>query len=229
MKKSVAMLCAGVAVATVGTTSKAMDLGQNFYGKANVNLGYNPQSYQGDVKDWINDAKDENADTNKYNHGITIGVGYNVYYKLNKKLFGKTIHPFVGLDITGKIPVAGTKLIKETDEVITDVDEGIAEGNENAGHKIGEYFMFHVKAGAKLELNKDVAISPYYMLGFNVLKYKVDDDSKTKAGLSTGVGAEVLFKEKYSAAIEYRYTLNKFTDYKIETNNMMLKLGYHFL
>ena len=227
------MLCAGVAFAAVGVSANAMDFGSNFYGKANVNLGYNLQGYQGDVKNLINDAKDENADTNKYNHGITIGVGYNFYYKLNKKLFDKTIHPFVGLDITGKIPVAGTKLIKETDEVRTEDEEGNAEGSENAGNKIGEYFMFHVKAGAKLELNKDVAISPYYMLGFNVLKYKVDSESKTTAGLSTGVGVETLIKEKYSVALEYRYTLNNVkgseSDLKVQTNNMMLKLGYHFL
>ena len=89
--------------------------------------------------------------------------------------------------------------------------------------------MFHAKAGAKMEIVKDWAVSPYFMLGFNVMNLKMYDESKTKAGLSTGVGAEVLFKEKYSAAIEYRYTLNKFTNKKVETNNMMLKLGYHFL
>ena len=229
MKKSVAMLCAGVAVATVGTTSKAMDLGQNFYGKVNVGLGYNLQGYQGDIKDLIDEAKNANVDTNKYNHGITISGGYNVYYKWNQKLFGKTIHPFVGADVTVKIPVAGQKIVDMASYELFNEDGDISEEQEGATYKFGEYFMFHVKAGAKMEITKDWAVSPYYMLGFNVTKFKVDDESKTKAGLSTGIGAEVLFKEKYSAAIEYRYTLNKFTDKKVETNNMMLKLGYHFL
>ena len=108
--------------------------------------------------------------------------------------------------------------------------------------KFNEYFIFNGKFGGKVNIYKDIAVAPYAMIGFNVAQYKLKDENaelfnKTKVGISTGAGVETLFKvmdQEFSAGIEYRFTMNKFTiEYpareRFYTHNLMVKFGYHFL
>ena len=232
MKKRVSLLCAGALMASLTQSAYTMNLTDDVYGRVNVSLGYNIQKYTGDdFKDLINAWKDElGTKTNKYNHALTIGVGYNFYLKVNDRF-----NPFVGFEALGRIPLTGNKIV---DANLTD-----AYGDPDVlSAKFNEYFIFHGKFGGKVNIYKDIAVAPYAMIGFNVAQYKVKDEStelfnKTKVGISTGAGVETLFKvmnQEFSAGIEYRFTMNKFTtEYperlRFYTHNLMVKFGYHFL
>ena len=218
-------------MASLTQNAFAMDLTDDVYGRVNVRLGYNMQKYaDDDFKDLINSWKDLGAKTNKYNHGLTIGVGYNFYLKVNDRF-----NPFVGFEALGRIPLAGSKV----------VDANLMDEFNNPDvliAKFNEYFIFNGKFGGKVNIYKDIAVAPYAMIGFNVARYKARDENteivnKTKVGISTGAGVETLFKvmdQEFSAGIEYRYTMNKFTiEYprhqRFYTHNLMVKFGYHFL
>ena len=211
MKRNVSLLCAGALVAGLAQGAYAMDLSSSVYGKAHVDVGYNLQGYTGDVDKIIDGADVAGAKTHSLNHSISLGAGYNVYYKYNAK-----INPFVGAEATFKVPVFGQKFIDEWNYM-----------------KAHEWFIMNAKLGAKVVLDKDLAVSPYVTLGFNVVQMKDRELSVTKAGLSTGVGVEGLLSDKYSVAVEYRYTYNemgpKTGNIEAETHNFMLKFGYHFL
>lgn len=231
MKTKVSFLCASALMASLTQNAFAMDLTDDVYGRVNVSLGYNMQKYTGDdFKDLRDPWKDSGAKTNKYNHALTIGVGYNFYLKVNDRF-----NPFVGFEALGRLPLAGNKVV---DANLT----GEYGDPDVLSAKFNEYFIFNGKFGGKVNIYKDIAVAPYAMIGFNVAQHKLRDESteivnKTKVGISTGAGVETLFKvmnQEFSAGIEYRYTMNKFTiEYpehqRFYTHNLMVKFGYHFL
>ena len=207
-----------------------MDLADDVYGRVNVSLGYNLQNYTGDdFKFWQDGAKNYGGKTNKYNHSIMLGVGYNFYLKVNDRF-----NPFVGFEAIGKLPLSGSKIASESH---------IEDGDlVSSTMKFNEYFIFNGKFGGKVNVYKDIAVAPYAMIGFNVSQLKLSNESgeyfkKSKVGISTGAGIETLFKvmnQEFSAGVEYRFTMNKFTfnypsHVRLYTHNFMVKFGYHFL
>ena len=211
MKCKISLLCAGVLFANLAQSAIATD--KSIYGKAHIDIGYNLQGYTNDIDKMIDYADLVGLKTRSYNNSITFGGGYNVYYR-----YDAIINPFIGAEATFKIPVSGQKFIY----------------NQTGYIKIHEWFIMNAKLGAKILFGKDFALAPYFTLGFNVMQMKDSDDvSATKAGLSTGIGIEGLLSDKYSVAVEYRYTSNdmgaKFENLKAKTHNFMVKFGYHFL
>ena len=94
------------------------------------------------------------------------------------------------------------------------------------------------KIGTKWKIDNNFALSPYYTIGGNLIEVKgtpVLEGKQRKIGLSTGIGLEMIIKEYFFIAAEYRYTsalFDNFGGYKrprIKTHNLMIKLGYHFL
>ena len=135
MKKRVSLLCAGALMASLTQSAYTMNLTDDVYGRVNVSLGYNIQKYTGDdFKDLINAWKDElGTKTNKYNHALTIGVGYNFYLKVNDRF-----NPFVGFEALGRLPLAGNKVVNANrTDAYGDPDVLLA--------KFNEYFIFNGK------------------------------------------------------------------------------------
>lgn len=85
------------------------DFNKNIYGKLNANIGYNLQTYGGGMNEVFELAKNSAIDykMNKADHALNIGVGYNFYLD-----FTNTFHPFVGVEATVRIPLAGLKTLQ---------------------------------------------------------------------------------------------------------------------
>ena len=191
-------------LASASSAANAYNFNDKIYGKAQFNVGYSLQGYSGDVKDSIDLSDEMGEKVNKINHAITLGAGYNVYYKYNS-----FINPFVGLEAQGRIPVAGHEYVE--------------------GAKLLDVFRFNAKFGAKMNIAKDIDVQPYALLGMNVMQIKTSDDGvsdkETKAGLTTGAGVEAIFNDMFVVGAEYRFGYNKFQEAKVLTHSLGIKLG----
>ena len=205
--KKVLLSTLAVASSVAVNSANAYDFNKDVYGHAYGKIGYTFQGYTGVMKDAI----DESEDSKKFTHGLNIGGGYDVYYKLNN-----FINPFAGLELQFRIPLT-SKVAKDD--------------RYNYEAKIQEFLKFDARFGAKMSVCKDVAVSPYVLVGLNAMKYKdtLDDYSKTKAGLTTGFGVDTIIKDRYIAGVEYRYGFNKFDDLKIQSHNFAVNFGVQFL
>ena len=231
MRKSLYIAVLSVVLPFAVNSAQAHEIGDSFYGRANVKIGYTFQGYTGEVKDIINDAKDNGLDTNKFTHAVNIGIGYDIYYKLSK-----SINLFAGLEAQGRIPFVN-KIVKAGDD-----SQGILE-----------IFRFNARLGAKMIACKDVAFAPYALLGLNVMYFELGDsqaqisaistgvdhttiekdNSLSSVGISTGAGIETIIKNRFTVGVEYRYGLNKFSNedepLKIKSHNFAVNLGVQFL
>ena len=223
MKKSL-LLCSTALALGVTTNANAMDFGKNFYGLANATIGYSLQVLDGDLKDMVVNGEDF-YDKSKLTHGLTLGVGYNVYYRLNN-----FINPFIGLNVEGRIPLK-SKLYSCR---VYDDDDNVGEETI----KFKDFFAMHAKLGAKMNLSKNIDVAPYYLIGFNIAKLISSDSvnseenfSKTKAGLSTGIGVDTILFNRYLVGVEYKYSMiNKIAnDVKAEGHQIGIKFGAQFL
>ena len=192
------------AIALTPAVAGAKDFNDKIYGKANVNFAYTLQTYT--------DTREYGEPTADLGHAFLLGGGYNVFWKAHKM-----IHPFAGAELSFRIPLNGY--------------------GDMIDYK--EFMLFHFKFGAKINALKDVSFLPYYIIGFNVAQYKVDNGwfGETKeiaASLSTGLGLDVLIKEKFSVGFEWRYSrfkkdVNGGTLDGMHAHNVSFKFGYHFL
>ena len=244
MKSKVSFLCAGALIAGLANSTSAMDFSDNVYGKANVSIGYNYRSIAGDFRKVIGMPYEADYDGDdvadfigvmkghKSSHGLTLGLGYNVYFKAND-----WFHPFVGLEATGQFDIKNRRYLygKESYETVA---------------KYWEFLRFNGKFGGKFIINNDFSVLPYATVGFNIVKtssYVIDCTSpeycpywyKYLVGLTTGAGVDVLIKDRFSIGVEYRYVKvqKTFTSTLVagpekhvwENHNISVKFGYHFL
>lgn len=215
MRKSLYIAVLSVVLPFAVNSAQAHDIGDSFYGRANVKIGYTFQGFKGEVEDFIDELERFGVidyDTSKSTQGINIGIGYDVYYKLNS-----FINPFFGLEAQGRIPIS-SKIVK----------------NEGAVHSLAEYFRFNSRVGAKIIACKYIAFSPYALVGLNVMQFemKAMDFKKTKTGLSVGAGVETIIKDRFTVGIEYRYGSNKMKELEfneVKSHNFAVNLGVQFL
>lgn len=230
MKKSL-LFCSTALALGVTANANAMDFGKKFYGKANATIGYSLQVIDGELKNELDEIKEYDYDVNKLTHGLTLGVGYNVYYKLNN-----FINPFVGLNIEGRIPL-------KTEIFYYNSGDGFFVNK----YKFTDFLSVYARLGAKLKASKYVDVAPYYLLGFDVFKseeryndialdtYPVENISDKKVGLSTGVGVDTILFNRYILGFEYKYSMTKVamdhrdTKIKAESHQIGFKFGVQFL
>ena len=222
MKKSL-LFCSTALALGVTANANAMEFGKNFYGKANATIGYSLQVLDGDLKDEIDTMERSGGyDTSKTTHGLTLGIGYNVYYKLNN-----FVHPFVGLNVEGRVPLKA--------DLYTYYDyNNLGYVTDTPTLNFEDFLSIHAKLGAKMNLAKNIDVAPYYLIGFNVAKLVdngEDGVDKTKAGLSTGVGVDTILFNRYLVGVEYKYSMvKKITeDTNAEGHQIGIKLGVQFL
>ena len=224
MKK---VVLSSVALAALATGSaNAYDFNDKIYGKAHVDVGYSVQFFLNSLKDEIKSDKDNGADTNIISHYITVGGGYNIYYKANE-----LIHPFAGAEIYGRIPVGGQKLI----------------GYGGWNTYFTDFLHINGKLGTKINVCKNVAVAPYAVIGMNFSQYKLTvgdySDKSTAIGLTTGAGVETIIQDQFTVGVEYRFGKTKTSSLlidagdfafgedsvRIKTHSVSLKFGYQFL
>ena len=123
----------------------AYDFSNNVYGKTTLKLGFTTQTYTGDVKRILNNANGENLHKSNATFGILLNGGYDFYYKTTKK-----INLFAGLNL--EFRYNAVKIIMEEKE------------------KIDDLMSLFSRFGSKFIINEKLAISPYALLGFNVIQ-----------------------------------------------------------
>lgn len=213
----------------IGTTNAdAFEINKSFYGTTEFAFGYNFQKVKS--QDILNIEPEGNLSF----HSLALGGGFNVYYKLSH-----TIHPFLGLDIEGRIPLK-TDII--TGRYIGSFDNGEKKSVKDFW-KINDFMSVHIKFGTKFNIANNTTISPYGLIGFNILSsssigyvgldengepngqspWKWNDGStdikhhyslsKTYIGMSAGIGVNVAYQMNNHialfGAIEYQYHMVK--------------------
>ena len=135
MKKTLTLLSAPIFASTISHNVNAVDFNDKVYGKMSFSFGY---AYQKDSSKGIEEASSGlNGVEKDYQH-IILGAGYSFYYKSCD-----TIHPFVGLDIEGRVPVK------------TYIDKQDWRGQNAKDYwKINDFLSVHLKLGAKFVLSK---------------------------------------------------------------------------
>ncbi len=207
-----------------------------FYGHANAYIGYSFQKYKGFIEEQIDfhEYMEHDVSTRDRGHAIDLGLGYNVYYELND-----IVHPFLGIDLRGRIPLYGFKAIDGT------------FSNTTLRVKYLELLMLHGKFGAKFNLHKNVQLQPYALIGLSANYFNYDDtfqlfggtesdksDGNIWIGLSTGAGIEIIINDMFIVGAEYRYGAftaaindgwgNK-TYHAISNHTISAKFGIQFL
>ena len=123
-----------------------------------------------------------------------------------------------------------------------DSGEDTANNTYTVSLKAYEYLVLTAKFGCRLFLTNNISLSPYWMIGLNVAQAKVDvallnrsiSTTSTTSGFVTGIGVEAIVMDRYSLALEYRHSLNKFdlssksNKLEIASDNMNIKFGYYF-
>ena len=238
-----------VFIFSISSLSDAADFGDNFYGKLNLTVGYEFNSfkknsyndwqtkyYSFDPSEW--DCYNEGTVDNSRSQAVTIGVGYNIYYKLIDRM----LDPFIGLEAQARVPF-GKKINSKFYEMKYSKALGIGETyTRDAEFDFIEYARFNLKFGMKFILTSDIAFEAYGLVGTNLFVSHLKDvevhriggswnvnevsdfslNRKTKIGLNTGVGVNAIIKDLFLVGIEYRNGINK-----INFNNDKRKVQYH--
>ena len=190
MKKS-SVLLSGLVIAGLSPVAQSIDFNDKIYGKMNVVGMYNFNKFVD------SDVEEVNFDK----HSIALGLGFDVYYKLMDE-----IHPFAGLQVKSSLPVSNLLGLntREAGDVSTST------------YQITNIFSLEGRFGAKFNINKNISIAPYYLLGYNMsfqqntITNDTDDSSETTKSyhhaLSTGVGVDAIFLDKWIVGFEYKWT-----------------------
>ena len=179
-----------------------------------LGVSYTAQIYSGDsaYDNELIDVYKVNGDTlTNLTNQISLYVGYNAVFKMNNFL-----NPMLGMFMSGHIPLNYT----------------IKEDNEMFKNMISNVFDLNIKLGNRFNICKDIDIDVYYFLGINAgiarTKFYGITASQSYAGVSTGVGADMSYKN-IIFGIYYKYTDMRDAGVTFNTsNNVGIKLGYRF-
>lgn len=198
--------------------SNAYEINDKIYTDINFSIGYAFQKTASEGMEGLSYY----GYNNKF-HSFILGTGINFYYKINN------IHPFIGIDIEGRVPM----------------DPGIFNDNEFETKKqwvLNDFMSFHFKFGTKFVISNKIELSVYGLIGGSLLQsasdmwseydadgkfvmhsakketydlafvsgeIKEDKISKIFVGISTGVGVNAIYNIKNNlsifGAIEYQY------------------------
>lgn len=207
-------------LASASSAANAYNFNDKIYGKAVGKIGISAQTYTGDIKDIVDQDTTGDTTKNKANVALSLSVGYNLYYKVNSFL-----HPFVGLEAQGRVPVFGSKFLDY---------KGLRTGGyvsiDGFTYDFKDFFRFNAKFGAKMNISQKFALQPYALLGMNVMKLKHTSEgytgyNKTKVGLTTGAGIEAIINDIFIIGAEYRFGYGKFNEIKVQTHDIGISFG----
>ena len=122
-------------------------------------------------------------------------------------------------------------------------EHGTGSNNYELNMRFHEYFFLNAKFGGRIIFNRNLSLQPYLTAGFNVVQAKFNvisneynvSGKKINIGLTAGCGLEALIRDRFSIALEYRRTFNKFNlpspvgEFKMQSNNLNIKVRYYFL
>lgn len=199
-------------IAVIVNNAKGIQITDNAYGHFNIFTGFTLQKMNLEIGREKFSGKELK---NNLNTAILVGLGYNVYFSIHE-----FYHPFMGLDLQGRIPFKGSNYLDNTTEYSNDV-----------AHKhYQEVFMAHLKFGSKLNISDIFALSPYGLIGFNLGNMRTDvmdlHKESTYINYSVGFGCDVMFFNRFILALEYRYAgtrQNNITN--INHHNVSAKFG----
>ena len=199
-----------------GKTAKSYQITDNIYSHANIFVGVGLQQIHVEKDNITYRGKQLKNNVNYY--GL-IGLGYNIYFSVHN-----FVHPFIGLDLQGKMPFSSTNYMDNNTEYAPDI----------ARRHYHEAFLTHLKLGAKLNISDVFAVMPYALIGFNVSRFetKVKDLSKSdsKINISVGFGGDVLIYNRFIIALEYRYAMSRYDNtFVVNSHNFAGKFGIEFL
>ena len=90
-----------------------------------------------------------------------------------------------------------------------------------------------IKFGAKYKFNNNYSAQLYLPVGLNLLQITetINTESKRidKIGLTVGIGADFIIKERFSIGVLYRYGYNRYNNITFNTNILQLKFGINLL
>ena len=90
-----------------------------------------------------------------------------------------------------------------------------------------------IKLGAKYRFNYNYSAQFYLPVGLNLLQITetINTESKRidKIGLTVGIGADFIIKERFSIGVLYRYGYNRYNNITFNTNILQLKFGINLL
>lgn len=207
------------------------------YVRTNAYIGYNYSAFDDYVNVDYLGVKTVSNELKKYErkHLPIIGIGSNLYFKFNN-----IIHPFIGFDLTGVIPLGEkTKVTKNfSNDSITETS-----------FSFEKYLKVNAKVGAKFNFNNSFAIEPYALAGIEVIRAKLNYNYYFNDKLETGtadskllaiygLGINFVFKDRYNIGVDY-YSYNNVTKnvktngdgfirYKISMYNILVKFGIQF-
>ena len=171
--------------------AKGIQITDYAYGHFNVFTGLTLQKMNLEVGKEKFSGRDLKSNLNS---AILVGLGYNVYFSIHE-----FYHPFMGLDLQGRIPFKGSNYL----------DNNTEYSNETAYKHYQEIFMAHLKVGSKLNISDIFAVSPYGLFGFNLGNMRTDvmdlHKEKTYINYSFGFGCDVMIFNRFIFALEYRY------------------------
>ena len=90
-----------------------------------------------------------------------------------------------------------------------------------------------IKFGAKYKFNNNYSAQLYLPVGLNLLQITetINTESKRidKIGLTVGIGADFIIKERFSIGVLYRYGYNRYNNITFNTNILQFKFGINLL
>ena len=129
-------------LASASSVANAYNFNDKIYGKAVGKISVSAQTYTGDLKDITDQDTTGDTTINKANVALSLSAGYNLYYKVNSFL-----HPFIGLEAQGRVPVYGSKLLDY--EGLRAGEFVIADGYK---YDFKDFFRFNAKFGSKMNI-----------------------------------------------------------------------------
>ena len=187
MKKIVLGLCAVSLASNLALAKEykddSIDSENKVYGRLKTYIGFEAQRYDNSMYDSL-------GATERMNKSALFGFGYNMYYKLDKN-----VHLFAGSDFQLRFGEHNNKF-QATDNANNQLGEG------STGIAINDFARANLRLGAKINLCKYIAIEPYATGGANLIKAQ----RQVRFGYNVGIGADLVFNDRFFIGAEYRYT-----------------------
>ncbi len=219
MKKFILGFCSVALVSNLAFAKEYKDDSINsdnkVYGRTKLYVGYDVARYDKNVL-----SEEYKARVNK---GVYLGLGYNLYYKLDSR-----VHLFTGTDF--QLRVNG----KRDDFTSVFPAAQSDDGNVIEKFSIREIGRANLKFGAKFNIGKYVAIESYATGGAGALRFYNDSSFKTMFAYNVGIGTDVVFNDRFFIGAEYRYTAtdnvynSSFGAIKYKTYSILGKVGFQF-
>lgn len=195
------------------------------YGRTKISIGFEQQKFNDKMYKKLSEIAGEgkNSVVNSINKAAIFSIGYNMYYKMYRN-----VHLFTGADVKLRFEVNRRGTVFQA----TTIAENTSAVNDDV--YINDFAKANLKFGAKFIVCEYVAVETYLTGGAGFIRTSLQDKKQIRLSYNTGVGADIVFNDRFFVGAEYLYMFSNAaftigqTAFKFNASSLIAKVGFQF-